>query len=329
MSNNESENTTIVVEEKMNSMLVRLGVLGGLLMLSLFVFNSSIFTIESTTAVATPVKALPTLISPFEHVTVEAKAAYVYDVVNEEILFAKNERSQLPLASVTKLMTALVASELISEGTIITIGEDSVAVDGDNGFHVDEHWKFKDLLDYTLLVSSNDGAHAIASVAGSFSTDTAQSLEGKSSNQIFIDKMNQTAVSLGLTQSYFINESGLDRSTLVGGGYGSARDIASLLAYIIFNRPGLLEATAYENLNFISEDQFVYNATNTNSAVGNIPGLLASKTGYTDLAGGNLAIAFDAGINHPIVAVVLGSSFEGRFRDIEKLVDASLEEMAQ
>lgn len=328
MSNNEPENI-VEVDDKLNSMLVRLGVLGGLLIVSIFVFNSSVFTVGSTTAVATPVKALPELISPFEHTIVEAKAAYVYDVADEKVLFAKNERAQLPLASVTKLMTALVASELISEDTIITIGEDSVAVDGDNGFHVDEQWKFKDLLDYTLLVSSNDGAHAIASVAGSFSTNTTESLKGKNSNQMFVDKMNQTAVSLGLTQSYFINESGLDTSTLIGGGYGSARDIASLLAYIIFNRPGLLEATAYGSLNFISEDQFVYNATNTNAAIGNIPGLLASKTGYTDLAGGNLAIAFDAGINHPIVAVVLGSSFDGRFRDIEKLVDASLEELAQ
>ena len=320
MENNEPQ---ILMDNKLNLMLVRLGVLGGLLMLSLFVFSSDIFEIKEKDTVATPIQAVMP-ISPFEHISVEASAAYVYDINTEKVLFSKNERSQLPLASLTKLMTALVASELISKDTLITIEETSIKVDGDNGFHTNERWEFKDLLDYTLLVSSNDGAHAIAGVAGAFIDNSAQ----KSAHLNFVERMNQTAGSLGLTQSYFINESGLDTNESVGGGYGSARDLASLLAYIISNRPQLLEATAYGTLDFVSEDQFIYNATNTNAITGNIPGLIASKTGFTDLAGGNLAIAFDAGINRPIVVVVLGSSFEGRFNDIEKLVSASLEEIA-
>ena len=54
-----------------------------------------------------------------------------------------------------------------------------------------------------------------------------------------------------------------------------------------------------------------------------IPGLLGGKTGYTNLAGGNLAVIYDAGLNHPIVVVVLGSTLEGRFGDVETLVDAT------
>ena len=340
MQNNESqENNSLchptaskanAKEEKMDSSLIRLVVLGGLLVLSLFVFSSGIFNIEKKVVATTPTQT-ETPVSPFEHLSIEAKAAYVYDITTGEILFSKNEQAQLPLASLTKLMTALVASRLISADTVITIKESSINIDGDNGFHKDEKWKFKDLLDYTLVVSSNDGAHAIASVAGAFVHETPVKEEvGVEENprRDFILQMNQTSKSLGLTQSYFINESGLDTNTMVGGGYGSARDVASLLAYIISERPLLLEATAYETHNFISEDQFVYNATNTNTAIGNIPGLIASKTGFTDLAGGNLAIAYDAGINRPIVAVVLGSSFEGRFRDIENLVQATLKDLA-
>lgn len=315
------------IDEKFNSLVVRLGVLGGLLMLSLFVFSSGIFNIEKKEVVATTVQAITT-ISPFEHISVEAKAAYVYDLTTERILFSKNEHSQLPLASLTKLMTALVASELISKETLITIGEESIAVEGDNGFHVGENWKFKDLLDYTLLVSSNDGAHAIATVAGTFVNDLEIGSELNDARYNFIVKMNRTATSLGLTQSYFINESGLDTNAQVGGGYGSARDVASLLAYIVSTHPQLLEATAYRTQEFISEDLYVYNATNTNSAIGTIPGLIASKTGFTDLAGGNLAIAFDAGINHQIIAVVLGASFDGRFKDIETLVSTSIKELS-
>ena len=52
--------------------------------------------------------------------------------------------------------------------------------------------------------------------------------------------------------------------------------------------------------------------------------LIASKTGYTDLAGGNLVIAFDAGFNHPIIVSVLGSTIDGRFTDAEALVWAAL-----
>jgi D-alanyl-D-alanine carboxypeptidase len=68
-----------------------------------------------------------------------------------------------------------------------------------------------------------------------------------------------------------------------------------------------------------------FSARNTNRETGKFPLLLASKTGYTDLAGGNLALAFDAGFNHPIVVVVLGSSYDGRFADAEKLVWSTLE----
>ncbi len=322
----KQETTKVAESTKNDSVLLRMGVLGGLLILSLFVFDENIFDIQKEKIVATPPQTITTTINPFEHISIEAKAAYVYDLDTKEILFSKNEHSQLPLASITKLMTALVASTLISDETIITIDESSIAIDGDNGFHTNERWKFKDLLDYTLLVSSNDGAHAIAGVAGAFINDTQT--EDTDNHVNFVNKMNQTAQSLGLMQSYFMNESRLDANAYIGGRYGSARDIASLLAYIISDRPQLLEATAYKNLSFVSEDQFIYNATNTNSGIGNIPGLIASKTGFTDLAGGNLAIAFDAGINHPIIAVVLGSSFEGRFNDMKKLVKASLKYIA-
>lgn len=324
LSNEPQENR----RDELDSMLIRLGVLGGLLILSLFIFSSGLFDIQKQDIVATPAQSLKSPVNPFEHVSIEAKSAYVYDLRTKEILFSKNEQAQLPLASLTKLMTALVASELISEETIITIEESSIKIGGDNGFRVGERWKFKDLLDYTLLVSSNDGAHAIAMVAGAFVYNTKAQGETKNPLTNFVYQMNQTAKSLGLTQSYFINESGLDANSLVGGGYGSARDVASLLAYIISVRPFLLEATAYKTLDFISEDQFVYNATNTNISIDNIPGLIASKTGFTDLAGGNLAVIYDAGINHPIVAVILGSSFDGRFKDIEKLVSASLKRIA-
>ncbi|MBI2617903.1 D-alanyl-D-alanine carboxypeptidase [Candidatus Kaiserbacteria bacterium] len=263
--------------------------------------------------------------NPFEGLFLEAKAAYVYDIAEDRVYFTKNETAQLPLASLTKVMTALVASELISDNTPITLTEESVAIEGDSGLKPGERWTFRKLLDYTLLVSSNDGAHAIAGVAGAF---VLAEDENSNPHARFIARMNQKAHELGLTQSFFINESGLDVSTAVSGGYGSAKDMGTLTAFTV-KRPEILEATSYSALHFISEDAFTYGATNTNAAIGKIPGIIASKTGFTDLAGGNIVVVFNAGINHPVVAVVLGSSYEGRFNDIEKLVRASLKRIAQ
>ena len=67
---------------------------------------------------------------------------------------------------------------------------------------------------------------------------------------------------------------------------------------------------------------------NTDPIIGTVPRLLLSKTGYTDLAGGNLVLVFDAGIRHPIAIVVLGSSLKARFTDGATLVAAALAHFA-
>jgi len=130
-----------------------------------------------------------------------------------------------------------------------------------------------------------------------------------------------------LTQTYFINPTGLDTNKTISGGYGSARDAAKLLEYAVINMPDIIESTRHTAINFESLSDINHRATNTNSSIDTLPGLIASKTGYTDLAGGNLVIAFDAGINRPIIISVLGSTQSGRFEDIEKLVNASLKSL--
>ena len=63
---------------------------------------------------------------------------------------------------------------------------------------------------------------------------------------------------------------------------------------------------------------------NTNEIISELSGLLGSKTGLSDVAGGSLVIAFDRGLNQPVVVVVLGSSAQGRFRDVKQLVEATI-----
>jgi len=183
-----------------------------------------------------------------------------------------------------------------------------------------------DIIDFTLTTSSNDGASAIATVAGSF----GQNKYGASIKQAkadFINRMNAKTTEIGLLITRFLNESGLDITKNISGAYGTAKEVALLMAYAVKNKSDIFDATSRNKFSVNSLSGFEHTATNTNKITAKIPGLIASKTGFTDLAGGNLVVVFDAGIMHPIVVSVLGSSIDGRFDDIEKLVSASINSM--
>lgn len=258
----------------------------------------------------------------FKDIVIEAKSAYVWDVREEKILFAKNEEVQLPLASITKLMTAYIASEMVPENTIISINEDDLEVEGENGLVLGEKWNIKDILDLTLITSSNDGAHALASVVGFLNQDMGV----EETEKVFVKKMNEKAEEMGLVQTFFLNESGLDLNEKLGGAYGSAKDVVVLMEGILENKPEILEATKYHRLTLNSKS-FIYDVENTNQDVNIIPGVIGSKTGFTDLAGGNLVVAIDVGIGHKVIIAVLGSSKEGRFIDVRKLANATINEI--
>jgi D-alanyl-D-alanine carboxypeptidase len=249
----------------------------------------------------------------FQDISIRGKAGYVFDMQTGETLFSKNATAQLPLASLTKIMIALLAHEYVDPDNGVLISAAALAEEGSSGFTEGEIWRAGDLLDFTLMTSSNDGAAAIA-----------EAVEAVTGKPIFVT-MNTKAASIGLHQTYFLNETGLDENELLfSGAYGSARDVAELVAYALINANGVFEATARVEGKFYNRDGTLYTAKNTNDVIGKIPGLVMGKTGYTDLAGGNLAVAFEKGPGHVIIAVVLGSTAEGRFLDMEKLVDASL-----
>jgi D-alanyl-D-alanine carboxypeptidase len=117
-------------------------------------------------------------------------------------------------------------------------------------------------------------------------------------------------------------------TTSVSGAYGSARDMARLAGALVARAPDIAEATTNALAEATSEEGATFVVKNTDPIVDTIPGLLLSKTGFTDLAGGNLAIVFDVGLNHPIAVVVLGSSKEARFTDSTALIAATLAHFA-
>ncbi|MBI4118415.1 MAG: D-alanyl-D-alanine carboxypeptidase [Parcubacteria group bacterium] len=263
--------------------------------------------------------------SPYEGLQLSARSAMVWDIALEKPLFEKNPEAQLSLASLTKVMTALLAEEALQKDAEIVVGKDAVAEEGDSGLLVGERWRAKDLIGLTLVTSSNDGAAALGAAA-TFGALPPGELEGEGGSMRTL--MNEKARALRMTQTFFINPSGLDVSAGLSGAYGSARDFALLLSYALREHPSIFEATPYARRTFISLDNKVHNVENTHKTIETLPAIIASKTGFTDLAGGNLAVVFEAGPTRPIAVVVLGGTEEGRFSDVEKLVWATLEEIS-
>lgn len=247
----------------------------------------------------------------FLGVQLEGKAAFVYDVTTRKVLFAKNEKAVLPLASITKVMTAITALEQSATSTKVTITSESLAQEGDTGLRNSDIWSLRNLLKYVLVVSSNDGAAAVASAVGS-------------DRSSFVKQMNSTAKSLGLNKMWFTNESGLDQDAKVAGGYGSAHDVGRMMEYAMKHHMDVLKSTNQATVSVSSDLDLQYTGRNTNILISKIPNLIAGKTGYSTLAGGNLAIAFEAENKHPIIVVVLGSSYDGRFVDVNKLVQSAI-----
>jgi D-alanyl-D-alanine carboxypeptidase (penicillin-binding protein 5/6) len=259
--------------------------------------------------------------NPFLKLDIKAKSAYVLDINSGEVLFEKDSEVQLPLTSLTKIMTAVTALSMVPESTIISVEKEDLALEGDSGLYANEKWRLQDLLNLVLIESSNDGAYTVASGLGEIFVKTGR----ENGRKFFINSMNQKAKDLGLAQTYFNNESGLDESEYLSGGYGSAKDVAVLIGKAVKDYPDVFRNTKYDEMKLESLSNLKHKTTNTNKTINSIPGVIASKTGYTNLAGGNLAVVFDAGFGRPISVVVLGSTYEDRFLDVENLTMATLE----
>ncbi|HVY72948.1 MAG TPA: hypothetical protein VG984_02795 [Candidatus Paceibacterota bacterium] len=240
--------------------------------------------------------------------TLVAKSAVVYDPANGTILFEKDADASLPLASLTKLMTATVVLEQETPETLVTIVASDLAPEGDWGFQLGDTVSLSNLLKIGLIASSNDAMQAAARSAGDYTT-----------------LMNREARDKGYTSMRFFNPTGLDESATTAGAYGSAYDIAHL-AYAFFKlHPEYFDLTTNSQTVSIEVGGRTLSAQATSIPLQTLPGVIAAKTGYTDLAGGNLVVVFDIGVGHPLVAVVLDSTEEGRFSDMQTLINAARE----
>ena len=244
--------------------------------------------------------------SAFDAIKVEGKAYVVYDTVTHEVIASKNEQELLPLASLTKVMTAVSSTLHNKKGEKITITPKSIEDDYDLGLKNKQVWELSELLKYTLVFSSNDGAQVIADSFG-----------GK---DIFVDQMNSDAKNLGLNL-VFTDPAGRDLHGKIGGK-GTVLEVAKLFSVARKNIPEILDATTKKRETVTTNFGRVSGIPNTNQDIETLPGAEASKTGYTDMAGGNLGVIVDVSVGHPVVIVVLGSTKTGRFEDMNTLYKA-------
>ncbi len=210
-------------------------------------------------------------VSAQEHATVavssSASSAVLYEPTSGQVLFEKNAHQTRPMASTTKLMTALIACERLPADTVLTATSQALAVEGSSmGLRVGDTITRDDLLYGLLLSSGNDAANVLAlSVAGSF--------------EAFAALMNERAAAIGMTHSHFVTPSGLDAD-----GHGaSAYDMALLAAEVLRNDTlATICATATK---LITIGDRTVTLQNHNKLLSRYDGAVGMKTGYTSLAG--------------------------------------------
>ncbi len=240
-----------------------------------------------------------------------AKSAILYDIGTGRVLYQKNAYEQVPLASLTKLMAVQTVLSVKSPDTPVQITRSNLNPSGDSGFKVGQTVKLGDLIKFALVASSNDAMDAAAASLGDGS----------------INKMNETAVAMGLTKTHFFNATGLDINQKASGAYGSAYDVARLAAIFYNDHPDFFELTTRPDISITTNPSTGRGKELTADATAvplqSIPGFVAAKTGYTDLAGGNLVAVFDLEPGLTVIAAVLGSTLEGRFSDVATLIEAT------
>jgi D-alanyl-D-alanine carboxypeptidase len=189
--------------------------------------------------------------------SISAEAYLVGDIETGEIIMAKNKDKVFPIASVSKLMTALVSTETQDQNGVTTISKKVLDTQGQNGsLQLGEKIKTGDLLYSMLLESSNDAAEAIASAY-----DRAN----------FIEDMNDKVGELGLSLTSFTDPSGLSEKNT-----STVSDLFLLSKYLKNNKPEILDITTKRS--FSNKKHIWFN----NSQFLNLPGYLGRKRGYID-----------------------------------------------
>lgn len=230
---------------------------------------------------------------------VTGRAYLVQNGVSGEVLARSHDREHLPIASITKLMTVLVALEHARLDDVVTVSTRAAEVGESSIFlRKDERLTVRDLVEAALIQSANDAAVALAEHVGG-------------SQSAFVAMMNEEAQKLGLSDTQFANPDGFDAP----GNYSSARDVTRL-ARIAMKNPVIRDVVGHDSATITGGRTL----TTWNDLLDTYPGVFGVKTGHTAGAGwSEVAAARSNGVT--IYATLLGGQTrDGRNADLAALL---------
>ena len=234
--------------------------------------------------------------------SVSALSAVLIDAESGKILFEKDSLKALPMASTTKIMTAVVAIESGNLERTVIIPKEAVGIEGSSIYLCEgENLTLEQLLYALMLSSANDAATAIAiAIAGN---ETA-----------FVNMMNQTATKIGLSNTHFDNPHGLDSEN----HYTTAKDLAMLTAYALKHPKFRAIVSTYKHQIPLTGNENARLLVNHNKLLKSYDGIIGVKTGFTKKSGRCLVSAAERN-GTTLIAVTLNAPDD--WKDHKALLD--------
>ncbi len=234
---------------------------------------------------------------------IRAKSAIAMDANTGFILYEKNSYDRRPIASITKIMTAIIILEENKLDDIVTIAKKTTLVAGSKIWLAPgEKITVANLLYAALIHSANDAAYALAT----YNSDTPET---------FVKKMNQKALELDLKDTHFTNPVGFDEE----GNYSSAYDLAILGRYA-YEKEFVRKAAVIKEMEISSTNgKLTHKISTTNDLLGSYLKVLGLKTGTTAEAGQCLVAIIESEKGHDIITVLLDSN--ARYQETKVLAD--------
>ena len=279
-----------------------------------FVTAFALVVATAAGAASVPFEPLPPrpgrLIGPPPRIS--APSWVLFDESADWLIAAHDPDARRPLASTTKMVTALVAVERSTLDELVTVSESAAeAGEAEIGLVAGESIRMGDLVSAILIRSANDAAEAIAEHVGG-------SVEG------FAELMNEKAAELGLTNSHFVNPHGLDAPE----HYSSAADLLEVARALLAN-PQLAAMVRSTSIDFpTAPDGTLRGGSSTNSLLETYPGAIGVKTGFTLQASLVLASAAERDGRRLLVVVMGSEGGGGHFADAAALLDYGFGEAA-
>ncbi len=270
-----------------------------------FAFTISCFSVFSTNKVSAD--AYAETVTDEQVGGIKSKSAYLMDAESGSVIFAHDENKRLPIASMCKIMTLLLCFEDMDAGNIsledtITVSENAGGMGGSQIF-LDKNADYKvgDLIKGIVVASANDASVAMAEqICGS--------------EQAFVDKMNEKAAELGMSNTVFVNCTGLPEA----GQFSCAKDVAVMFS-------NLLKHEDYFRYSGIWMDEIKHSdgritqISNTNKLIRFYEGCDSGKTGYTSEAGHCLAASAKRNGMRLISVVVASPDSKTRFKEVSSM----------